>query len=274
MIEVKCFDIKPLIAYCEQLLCADETLMALNLLDMVPGYYRDHYPKELLNLRREIMAKIATASFYATDRGCELNSTDEGSEAYINTLRAQLIVMDVKALNKAGRKPVVHDYAPGENWLAIVLEKQGLDFWYNPIYVNHPSNEKFKYRYEKYLPDNSPVLLDWLQAPAIFSACEVVEHLHRPEEIRFDMERYIGKADVIHVSTPKYTFNPNVTDWRSIGDLGHLRTWTPKEFFSFVGKTFPEYQIANYDSQILHARCINPDSKYDCIKMHYDVKGS
>ncbi len=255
------------------LLCQDETLMALDLLKMVSGYHRDNYPKELLELRREIMAKIATASFYATDRGCELYSTDEACETYINTLRAQLIVMDVKALNKVGTKPIVYDYAPGENWLAIVLAKKNLDFWYEPIYVNHPSNEKFKYRYEKHSPKNFP-LTQTAGAPKIFSACEVVEHLNMPEEIRFDMERYIGKADVIHVSTPKYTFNPNVTDWRSIGDLGHLRTWTPKEFFSFVGKTFPEYQIANYDSQILHARCINPESKYDCIKMHYDVKGS
>lgn len=271
MFPLKVFDPRPWLEVCNQMLCADETLFALNLLDMVPGYYRDHRDPSLETLRREIQSRIATASFYATDKGCELETTDETCANYVHTLRAQLIVQDVKACNDNSIKPVVVDYAPGENWLAIVLEKAGLNFCYKPVYVNHPTNEKFKYRYEKFLPDNSS-MLGLASAPIIFSCCEVIEHMHRPEEIRFDMERYIGKAHVIHCSTPKYSFAPNVTDWKTIGDLGHLRTWTPSEFQLFIQKTFPDYSFAFYDSQVMHSRLFNPTHGFDFLKIHYEVK--
>jgi hypothetical protein len=265
------FNPKHYIDLCEALLCQDETLMALKILDMVPGYFRDHYPVKLLELKRDIQAKIATASFYSCDAGCELETTDETCANYIGTLRAQLIVQDVKVCNDNGYKPVIIDHAPGENWLPIVLEKQGLNFWYKPIYVNHPSNEKFRYRYERFLPENNS-MIGLANAPVIYSCCEVVEHLHEPKEIRFDMERNVGKADAIHCSTPKYTFNPNVTDWRLIGDLGHLRTWTPNEFQEFIRTTFPDYIHSIYDSQVLHARLVNDSTKCEYLKINYKLE--
>lgn len=272
MLSIKNFDHASFIKAAEELLRSDETLMALELLDMLPGYFRDNPIKEISDLKREIQSKIATASFYATDRGCELETTDETCASYIGTLRARLIVQDVKICNENNIKPVVWDHAPGENWLAVVLEKAGCNFWYEPVYVNHPTHDKFKYRWEKFSVRNTS-MLGLASAPNIFSSCEVIEHLHRPEEIRFDMERYIGKADIVHVSTPKYTFAPNVMDWRTIGNLGHLRTWTPKEFNDFVASTFYDYIYAAYDSQILHARLFNPDSKFEFLKINYEIKG-
>lgn len=266
MYPIKCFDVKPFIDAAQILLCSDETLMALKLLDMVPAYYRDNYPPEMKNLKREIMAKIATASFYATDAGCELETTDESCASYIGTLRAQLIVNDVKMANLNGETMYVYDFAPGENWLPVVLEKAGCDFAYKPIYVNGPTNEKFKYRYAKY-EFSKP------NGPTLYSACEVLEHVHCFDEIRFDMESHVGLADIVLISTPNGTFNPNVTDWRGIGTLGHLRTFQFGEFKDIISKMFFDYSGAYYDSQILGARLVNASSKYDFLKTHYKLEG-
>ena len=93
-------------------------------------------------------------------------------------------------------------------------------------------------------------------APRIFIACEIIEHLHHERDIRTEFERAKAQADIIHMSTPKYTFDGRIErlNWKEAGELGHLRTYTPAEFMRVVTRMFPEYTFALYDSQILHLR--------------------
>lgn len=264
MLPLKVFDVNAYLNVANQMLCADEVLMCLDFLEMVPGYYRRNCPKELADLKRQIMAKIATSCFYATSEGCELEASEAICESYANTLRAQLIMTDIRRLNEAGHKVHVIDMGGGENWLPVVLKN--MNFSYESAFVNWPTYKKTKHRFEKFVAERTS------DQPVIFFACELLEHVHKHAELRFEMERRCGKADIVIISTPKETFNPNVTDWTTIGDLGHLRTFTSKEFSDILSKIFFDYVASFYDSQILGARLINPESKFECIKTHYEIK--
>lgn len=235
-------DFNALIKHCNFLLDHDETLMALKALDMVPGYWRDNYPGELLELKKEIRSKIATASFYATHRGCELEMENSHLAAK-NTLRGRILLKELERLNQASLTPHIIDLGPGEFWLPKMCKNY--KFTYEPIYVNQPT-------YEKYLPDFKEFLkTNDANDVKILFACEIIEHLHDESEIASEMHRH-GQCDIIHLSTPRYSHNPG--PWRDKGDMGHLRTYTPREFFDKASKFFPDYDLVFYDADILHVR--------------------
>ncbi len=264
----KSFKPKPFIEAAEMLLAADETLMALKLLDMLPMFYQDHPPKEILALKREIMAKVATATFYAHHEGSELKISDAECETYSGTLRNQLIAQDVKVLNSAGLEPHIYDHGPGEGALPLLLGKAGYKFTYEQIYLNEPTRQATYRRFEEY--ECNDLYLKQENPPRIWVSTEIIEHLHCEQEIRFEIEQRCV-PDIIHISTPLYTFAEEVTDWRKIGWLGHLRTYSPQSFQDVIKKMFPEYVYAYYHSQVQHIRLINPESKFDCIKTHYEI---
>lgn len=271
MFAIEDFNHQAFIAAAEELLRSDETLMALKLLDMVPAYFRDHPIPELHALKREIQAKIATASFYATHEGFELTITDEMCLGTAATLRNQLISFDVKRCNDEKMSPHIYDMGPGEGALPVVLDSQKFEFTYSQVYVNQPTYEATAHRWEEKHGCND-LYLKGLEAPRIFVSTEVIEHLHYEDEIRAEMERACGLADVIHISTPLYTYNPTVKNWRDIGHLGHLRTYTPNEFRNTISRMFPEFQYAYYESQVQHMRLFNPKSKFDVVKANYQIK--
>lgn len=260
----KSFKPKPFIEAAEMLLAADETLMALKLLDMLPMFYQDHPPKEILALKREIMAKVATATFYAHHEGSELKISDAECETYSGTLRNQLIAQDLKVLNENGYIPHVWDHGPGEGALPLLLRKAGYKFTYGQVYLNEPTRKATAHRFTDITPSSEST------APMIWVSTEIIEHLHCEQEIRFEMEQRCTPT-IIHISTPLYTFAEEVTDWRKIGWLGHLRTYSPQSFQDVIKKMFPEYVYAYYHSQVQHIRLINPESKFDCIKTHYEI---
>lgn len=259
------FDVTPFIQVAEQLLCADETILALNVLKGMPGIYRDFPPKEVIDLKREIMSRMATSAFYATHVGTELNVQDDHCMNMQHSLRGILISKDVKVLNENGIIPHVMDIGIGEGWLPFIMGQNGLEFTYEPIYVNHPTYEGVKRRFEHFLDKKKP------EQPVIYVACEIIEHLWNEEEIRYEMQQRHGLADIIHVSTPRYTFDTNCTDWRVKDWLGHIRTYTPKEFANLLSDMFQEYEPCFYDAHIQHARMINKETKFNCIKIHYQL---
>lgn len=255
------FKLQPFLDVAEELLRADETIRALWVLDNLPAYQRDHIPEEVTALKREIQARIATANFYATSTGYELSAPDDSSFHMDKSLRGLMIINDVKALNEAGHIPHIIDMAPGEMWCPQLLDYKKLKFSYFPLYVNHPSHEHYKSRYEKYLKDKPSS-----DQPTIFFAGEVLEHLWNTNEIRFCMERDAGLADVIHISTPMYTFDTACKDWRSKGDLGHLQAFTPMEFTKLITDMFKEYNVVAIQSQILHARCVLKNNRFKVLE--------
>lgn len=244
-----------------ELVRADEVARALWLLDNLPAWRRDHPHPEIVALKDEIMARMATPSFYATDVGCEIEFPEDSFKHLRATLRGDLLTRETKWLNANGFTPKIHDLGPGEFSAPRMLIAEGVEFTYYPIYMNHPTYNHYKDKFEHKIVSGE------IDQPKVFFACEIIEHLWREEEIRYEMNRHCGMADIIHLSTPLYTFDFTCTDWKAAKkDLGHLRAYVPTEFFLKVQSMFPEYNIQMFSNEIMHIRGTHKDTKFDLIK--------
>jgi len=238
----------------------DEVANALWLLTKgIPARYREFPVPELVELKNEIMKRVATPSFYAHAVG-ESFIKDEHENAHL-MLRGMISLEIVKTLNANNLTPHIFDQGPGTHWLPRMLIHHNLKFTYKPIYINTPSYNKFLPHFESVSRDEAPD-----GSPTIWVATEIIEHLWQEEEIRYEMQRHCGMADIVEISTPWAHFDTGKTDWRSSGDLGHLRGYTRKEFFDKVGSMFPEYIQTHIASQILHSHLVNSGTKFQVIK--------
>ncbi len=259
---IKEFNVKCFVDAALELLRSDETLNALWILEKsIPAYYRENVPQEIHDLKQEIYSRMATGSFYATDIGCELLTDPNIHLSMRHTIRGDAIVKDTRHLNINGYKPNVVDIGPGEFFLPKLLLSENIVFSYWPVYMNHPTYQHYLKDFEHKL---SKVEND---RPTIFFACEIIEHLHEEKELRYEMNRNCnGLADIIHVSTPRETWDTNCLDWKAKGALGHLRTFSLSEFYFTVQSIFPEYDLNLWSNDIMHIRGTLKNTKFDLIK--------
>jgi hypothetical protein len=238
------WDPKPFIDAANILVAADEPMRALKLLDEVPGYYRDNPDPQMTSLKEKILSLLATPAFYATNPYDTLVREEVAEHVVDSLVRGVLIRDDVKRFNDQGLTPHIVDLGPGEYWLPIGLKKKGLQFTYHDVGLCKEAQDKaYVFIKDRVRETQSP------GQPVIFVACEIIEHMHHEEDIAVEYHRLKANADVIHISTPKYTFDirKSQLDWEKKGDLGHLRTYTPKEFFDVVSKMFPQHQFVIYE---------------------------
>ena len=245
------WDSSPFIKAADVLVAADEPMRALQLLDNLPGYYRDYPPKEILDMKRDIYAKLATATFYQKEDTPGIASYEEVKPVAHSFLRYQLVQQDVAKYNQEGKTPHIIDLGPGKYYLPIALKGDGLKFTYQDLGFNGRSQMSFLDHHQDLYVDKAAK-----GSPVIFVACENIEHLHHEEDIKAECYRTGTEPDIVHISTPKYTYDTRQTrlNWREHGDIGHLRTYTLPEFIKVCNKMFPTYRINAYDSSILHLR--------------------
>lgn len=262
-LEMKNFNLQCFLDAANELVRADETERALRLLNGLPGYYRDHQPKEILELKNKILSRIATPSDYVNiERGMRPYPPGDPM-GMAGTLRAQILALEIKRLNSHAITPHVVDYGPGEYWLPTILLEQQLAFSYHPQCLDHDLFERFKVGKE--------IKEQVMGAPKIFCAFEIIEHLQNEEDLKTESLQ-CGRPDIVHVSTPMYTFDVECTDWDAAKkELGHLRTYTPNEFHSVLSRLFPEYTITVYAHKIMHARLVLKDSECELINQTKDM---
>lgn len=254
------FHSKPFIDAANILCAADEPLLALKVLDSVPAFYRDHRPIDIQELRAKIYKHLATPIFYMQEkpspRFAESNTVEDVpklfSEYVTHLLRGQMILADVQRMNTLGQTPNILDLGPGEYWLPIGMKYLGGRFGYRGIGLCD-ANENASRPYLTEVPSD-------FDKADIFVACELIEHLHHEQDIRTEFERYAPDARIIHISTPLYTYDGRMEslDWEAKGGLGHLRTYSPHEFFRVVQGMFPEFRFSQYQSNIMHLRGERP----------------
>ena len=254
---VEFWDSKPFIDAANILTAADEPLLALKVLDSVPSFYRDNIPTDILALKNKIRKHLATPVFYLQEKPSPRYADDNAVEdipklfaSYVESLlRGQMILKDVRDINSEKLCPVIVDLGPGEYWLPIGLKHLGADFHYRGIGLCD-SNRLGAAHFLSVNEMASEGRAD------IFVACELIEHLHCEQDIRTEFERNAPDAKIIHISTPLYTFDGRASqiDWEAKGGLGHLRTYSPTDFFAVVSRMFPEFKCALTVSQIMHIR--------------------
>ncbi len=254
---MKCFDINPFLDAANILATADEVEKALTLLsDFLPAFYRDHPPKEITDLRNEILARVATPVSYVTIEDSYGPDLDDKHDMAKNSLRGLMLTKDVKAFNQIGKFPHIVDFAPGEFWIPSMLAKEKLDFTYWPVLLNKGALPKLK---EHYRINENPEPTQ----PFIYCAFEIIEHLYNPNDIKSEALRWYPRLpDVVHISTPCYSYDTECMNWRTRDLLGHLRAYSPGELHGILGKLFPEYSQMLSISQILHSRLELKESSF------------
>lgn len=252
--EIESFDSKLVEQYVNTLVEADETERALLVLDNLPAFYRDNYPKNLKTLRDQIIKARITASGYLQN-SYDSTVTTEGALNCFNALpRFKLIEQEVKRYNEKKVAPHIVDMGPGEYPIPIALKAKGYQFSYKPIAMDQKA---YKAAYEL-IKEN---LVETSSAPHIFCALEVIEHIPDTTDLATEMLSYCGvEPERIHLSTPLYTYDGSKKNWKKIAGQPHLRAYTPNEFFMEARSIFPGYNWEMYMGQIMSLRGISIQS--------------
>ncbi len=233
--------------YVESLIRHDELERALLVLNNVPAEFRMNPPKELLQLKGEILAASVTPFHYAHSEGDDIEKlereheiTDENVANYLTSgpLRAKLLADFMKHANAAGGVPHIIDYGPGHFLLPRALMKAGYRFTYWDVGLNVKARQQTRELL-------SPVLNEKAGRtnPTIFLGLEVIEHLHNVEDLAVEAVKQCGRwPETVMLSTPYCTYRvmPDTEEWRT-QPLEHLRAYTPKEFQAAALKIFPHY---------------------------------
>lgn len=229
-----------------QMIRADEIQIALKMLEAVPGWYRDNYPSELAAIRNRIYEQCYDPFDYASDDDEAGFTQDEIESQCLGGYtfpRANILYEEIERLNKEGSTPWVFEISPSHGWLPLGFAKRGLKFNFFGKNLNQRALEKIK----NWLPVGY-----WAEAPKInqlrILVCfEALEHMWNPHDLEQSAKKIGHQFDQIYLSTPKYTLGGGLPDWNT-RRLGHVRTWTPKEFLEFASSSFSGYQWSFYDS--------------------------
>jgi len=214
------FDVDKYLDCVEGMITADEVERALWMLDNPPAYFRDNEPERLKEIRQSLHQALFTPTQYAL-ADTETHDCDVEELKQYFPPRAEILGDLVNELNKDGKSPNILEIGPGAFWLPHSLTAQGLKFQYGYQSLGGPGFES---------------KLD-VDAVNIFVAFELIEHLHNEWEIYQAYLKFNRKAQHVFLSTPTYTYGGGMREWRGQA-LGHLRAYTPREFFNSVSKMF------------------------------------
>lgn len=236
------FRVEPFLEVAEILVSKDETILALKVLDSLPGYYRDNPPQEVSDLKNLILSKITIPHDLLDDKR-ELPKDDSWSVRFMNgTMRGAQLKRVVKEFNDKNETPSIFEFGPGDGTFVIGLHVENFKFKYKCLSLNKESKEKIAEKIgDKY---------DNYSKTDIFVAFEVIEHLYNPIEIRQVMNRLIGLPTYVLLSTPKYCFSEGTPNWKEDG-IHHLVTFTPREFVNKATELFPEYEFYFADDPVM-----------------------
>jgi hypothetical protein len=240
----------------EYLTVMDEPELALKVLKSVPGYYRDHPPAKFSALASEIRSKIFTAQDYERDERDEIDTFSEERAMHIldSLDRGNALDSLVAKYNNKGVTPHIVDYGPGDYAIPRGMSAKDRDFTYQPLALQLSARDAAREKLAKHM--SIPV---HPEAPMILVAYEIIEHLHEPREIRQQMDKLDKKAEVVLISTPKYTYREGRPDWRKVGQQ-HLRTYTPRELAFKLVDMFPEYEWKIDENEVMLATGCLPSS--------------
>jgi hypothetical protein len=230
-----------------QMIQADEIQIALEMLDKIPGYYRDNYPKELNEIKRILYRQMYDQFDYANDEG-EAGWKKEDVIAQCLTdytfPRANILAEEIKNLNTGGLVPWICELSASHGWLPIGFSERRYQFTYFAKNLNAKALDKIKewLKQDKDIWRDSPPEC----APKILVFYEALEHMNTPSDFTQAAHKLGHEFDQIYLSTPKYTLWGGLPDW-STRRIGHVRTWTTSEFGEFARTSFPGFTWTLYD---------------------------
>ena len=243
----KYFDLDKYLDAVESMVCADEIKFALVMLENLPGYHRDHYPERATKIKNNIYTQCMTVYEYVNDKKESKEETEEWYKADLDqhwrlphfNPRGKAIMDTVNHLNSDGFCVNIVELGPFNYWLPVALQSEKCDFMYTPININ-PHHK---------CPVVTKVTSD-KPTKHIFVCFEVIEHLWNEDEVFHYAAKTQLDYDFVFISTPKYTCGGGLPDWAT-RELGHIRTWTPKELTNYCYKHWPQLKWYFIDAPMM-----------------------
>jgi hypothetical protein len=225
---------------------SDEIQIALQMLEQVPGWYRDHYPPELAAIRNRLYEQCYDPFDYASDADEAGFTKEEIEEQCLGPYtfpRADILFQDIQTMNADGMMPWIFEISPSHGWLPLGFAKRGVKFNFCGKNLNQKALDKIKHWLPFGVWADRPVM----NQTKILVCYEALEHMWNPHDLEQSAKKLGYEFDHIYLSTPKYTLGGGLPDW-STRRIGHVRTWTPGEFLRFAGKSFPGYSWQIFDA--------------------------
>jgi len=227
------FPIQKITELADHYVSCDEIMMALELLKMLPGWYRDNVPEEIVQMRKDILQKVVTIKDYCGDTK-EEDIQPDFIHYFENFPRSAGIFYFVKELNKRGIEPSIYEYGPAAFWVVAGLKKLGLKFDYTCVCIN--ANADKKAREEGLVKDPDELKNEY----KMYICMEVAEHLWHLEDLEHLYRKHFPQdMDIMYITTPYGACGGGLPNWKE-HVLGHLRTFTFSEFAQALQKFFPE----------------------------------
>lgn len=232
------FDMDKYLDQVEDMIRTDELKFALVMLENVPGWYRDYPTERQIKIKNTLLGQCYDDFDYAND-------FDEANWTYKDIVeqclsdytfpRANVVAEELEALNKENKKPWIFEISPSHGWLPLGFEHKGFKFDFCGKNLNQKAMEKIKLHLKcwRHHPEESQQ--KWL-------VCfESIEHMWDEYSFERSAKKLGHTFDKIFLSVPMYTLGGGLPDW-STRRVGHVRTWTPTEFWNFANKIFPGYK--------------------------------
>lgn len=245
----------------EQLIRSDEIMMAINMVSQVPAWHRDDAESQhkIQNIKATLYKQLYDTFEYASDID-EASMTREYAESQFFSSygypRAEILLTEVNKWNKAGKTPWVFELSTSHGLLPLGLAKANAKFTFFAKNLNQAALVKVKEWLADYWSDFPVVGTDPKETqPTIFVCCEALEHMYREEDLEQSYYKLGIDFDVIVLSTPYGTLGGGLENWQT-RRLGHIRTYTKKDFIQLADKFFPNrsWELAHSHSMVLTGR--------------------
>jgi hypothetical protein len=138
------FSSQPFIDCAKILVEADETELAIRVLNSLPAYYRENIPEDIDKLKNLIQERITMAYDLLSDHR-ELPKSDEWSAHFLNnTERGLQLKKLVTDYNSADISPHIVDMGPGDFTFVIGMKSEDLSFSYECFTLNKEAEKAIK----------------------------------------------------------------------------------------------------------------------------------
>lgn len=222
-----------------QMIVADEIESARWMLDNPPSWYRANYPKELQEIRNTLNRQCYDIFDYSDDpdeRGYTLDGVRAQLDSGYCFPRFNIVDDFVVELNQKMFSPWICELSPSHGPLPIgLMDKQRMFNFYGKN-MNHLATSRFKEWLKPNIWQEKPLP----GQPRVLVIFEVFEHASRPEDVVQAAFKISPEWDYIFLSVPNMCLGGGLPNW-SNRRLGHIRTYTPKEFAMFADKSFPGF---------------------------------
>lgn len=232
-----------------QMIRADELQIAIKMCDDIPGWYRKNYPPELADLKKILYQQCYDQFDYASDFDeAHWNYDDIIAQCFTNYTypRADILAQDIKKLNDKQRQPWIFEISPSHGWLPLGFAHYGLKFNFFGKNLNQKALTKIIQHLPKDMWQEQPLGMPGEQLTALV-CYESLEHSWDPNAIVQSAYKVGVTWDYIYLSTPNGTLGGGLPDWDT-RRLGHVRTWTPKEFTEWASTSWPGYTWEIFES--------------------------